>query len=352
MIAYLLVFLIGDGVIVMAVVRNNILNNESSRDKFISGVKLLKEDFIRPNWPNTYDIFVIWHFRAMMTRTPADGSGGFRNAAHSGPVFLPWHRWFLLLLEHHLQRVLNDSDFSLPYWNWGADGDLSENEQISSKIWAPNCMGGSGDPVTTGPFAKGLWTVNYREQLRLSQGGVVLAQVNSSLARNAGVKVDEGLRTTLPTRENVKNSIHRTSSNVLYDEVPWNQESDSFRNDLEGYFNAPPVTMHNAIHVWVGGDMVLSSSPNDPVFFLNHCNVDRIWAGWQYIHNNPPYLPGDNESNDLQRHRLNDFMYEITTTEEFDPLFKGRVRPKDLLDVSSRYNYDTLEDLNRIPRIS
>ena len=88
----------------------------------------------------------------------------------------------------------------------------------------------------------------------------------------------------------------------------------------------------------------LSSSPNDPVFFLNHCNVDRIWAGWQQIHNNPPYLPGDNENASLQRHRLSDLMYEITTDEQFDPLFRGRVRPADLLTVSTRYIYDTLDD--------
>jgi tyrosinase len=348
LIACHLVFLInkkGRKLIKMIVTRSNILNNESIRDKFISGVKLLKEDRIHPNWPNTYDIFIIWHFTAMMTPTPNDGSERFRNAAHGGPVFLPWHRWFLLVLENHLQRVLGDSNFGLPYWDWGADGDLPEDQQTSSGIWADNCMGGSGDPVRTGPFAEGLWTVNYRQQLN-SDGALGLVQVNSPLRRNIGVKVDdEGQRTTLPTKEDIKTSVRRENSNVLYDTSPWNVESDSFRNDLEGYFSAPPVRMHNAIHVWVGGDMVLSSSPNDPIFFLNHCNVDRIWAGWQQIHDNPPYLPGDNENPNLQRHRLNDLMYEITTDEQFDPLFKGRVRPAELLDVSSRYVYDKLNDL-------
>ena len=71
----------------MVVTRYNILKNQSARDKFISGVKLLKEDFIHPNWPNTYDIFIIWHFNAMMTPTPNDGSERFRNASHGGPVF-------------------------------------------------------------------------------------------------------------------------------------------------------------------------------------------------------------------------------------------------------------------------
>ena len=37
--------------------------------------------------------------------------------------------------------------------------------------------------------------------------------------------------------------------------------------------------LRNLVHVWVGRDMSPGSSPNDPVFFLNHCNVDR--HGWQ-----------------------------------------------------------------------
>jgi tyrosinase len=206
-------------------------------------------------------------------------------------------------------------------------------------------MGGSGNPVMTGPFAQGSWTVNYRQQLS-SDGGLGLAQVNSPLRRNIGVKVDDdGRRTILPTKEDIRKSIHRANSNALYDASPWNVESDSFRNDVEGYFAAPPVKLHNAIHVWVGGDMVLSSSPNDPLFFLNHCNVDRIWAGWQHIHNNPPYLPDDNEDASLQRHRLHDPMYEITTDEQFDPFFKGRVTPAEVLNVSTRYKYDKLDDL-------
>ena len=68
----------------MVVIRHNILDNKSICDKFIDGVKLLKQDFIHPNRPNTYDIFVIWHFTAMMTPTPNDGSERFRNAAHGG----------------------------------------------------------------------------------------------------------------------------------------------------------------------------------------------------------------------------------------------------------------------------
>jgi tyrosinase len=50
---------------------------------------------------STYDLFVWWHHRAMDTFTPP--TQGDRNAAHRGPVFLPWHRLMLVLLELQLQ---------------------------------------------------------------------------------------------------------------------------------------------------------------------------------------------------------------------------------------------------------
>ena len=33
-------------------------------------------------------------------------------------------------------------------------------------------------------------------------------------------------------------------------------------------------------HSLVGGDMLPSTSPNDPIFYMDHCNVVRIWEAW------------------------------------------------------------------------
>jgi Common central domain of tyrosinase len=33
------------------------------------------------------------------------------------------------------------------------------------------------------------------------------------------------------------------------------------------------------------------ASPNDPVFFLHHANVDRLCAKWQAQHGDPDYQP-------------------------------------------------------------
>ena len=318
----------------MALTRRNILTDSNVRDKYIQGVKLLKQDFLRQDWPNTYDIFIIWHYYAMMTLTPP-GSGSGRNAAHSGPSFLPWHRWFLVLLEHHLQRVLEDPDFGLPYWDWAADGELSEDQQRMAPIWANDCMGGSGSPVSTGPFRDGEWQVNIEEGFVPSSFNPVLVSTNRPLRRALGTDAE-----SLPTKQDVRTAILRGEPNVVYDTEQWDRNCESFRNELEGWWPDPPG-MHNRVHVWVGGDMGPATSPNDPVFFLNHCNVDRIWQDWQQRHNNPPYLPDNTTANSqLRGHRLNDRLFGVTTSALFDPIYRGRARPVDLLDISARYVYD------------
>ena len=316
----------------MVVTRVNILNNDSIRDQFIQGVKLLKEESLSSGWPNTYDLFVIWHYTAMNTFTPSTQSN--RNAAHMGPIFLPWHRYMLILLEYHLQRVLNDDSFGLPYWDWARDGELPVSQQNNSPIWSNSCMGGTGTPITTGPFAVGSWKINVREDMNGN-----LVRTNSSLRRNFGSTLER----RLPTKAEVQTALNRGRPNVFYDVEPWDDNSVSFRNELEGWMNTPPTRLHNAVHVWVRGDMILGTSLNDPVFYLNHCNVDRIWSGWMKEYNNPEYLPRDNESNDLKGHHLNDLMHSMEEDDLFDPVYSGRVRPIDVLDPSSRYVYDAIE---------
>jgi tyrosinase len=41
---------------------------------------------------------------------------------------------------------------------------------------------------------------------------------------------------------------------------------------------------HGDVHVAVGGTMDSASSPADPVFWLHHANIDRLWAQWQTNH--------------------------------------------------------------------
>ena len=57
----------------------------------------------------------------------------------------------------------------------------------------------------------------------------------------------------------------------------------TFQTTLEG-------AVHGAVHNAIGGDMATNRSPADPIFWLHHANIDRIWAQWQTAHpgQNPP----------------------------------------------------------------
>jgi tyrosinase len=311
----------------MTVTRRNIVTDQSARDRFVDGVLALKTEFLGTSTTDfgipgpaqqvsTYDLFTVWHHLAMGRMTPPTQTD--RNAAHSGPVFAPWHRFMLLLFELQLQRVLSDNTVGLPYWDWAADGALSAAGQSAAALWQDTGIGGTGQPVADGPFT----TAGFRVKIQSNALGN-LQTTDRGLYRELG---QDPNAPTLPTPATQLTTLKQTR----YDTSPWDRTSASFRNRLEGW---SPFGMHNRVHVWVGGDMGPATSPNDPVFYLNHCNVDRIWEAW-LVRNGRTYVPAQTESSDLAGHRLNDPMYSI--------LIQQPITPAQMLDVSTLYNYDQL----------
>jgi tyrosinase len=256
-----------------------------------------------------YDVFIFWHHQSMMLMTPPGQAD--RNAAHSGPAFLPWHRYFLITLEGFLQQAVNDTNFRIPYWDWNTDADLPNPS--TSPIWNIDNLG---------QFVGASWRV--RLAMNAATGNLQI--VNRSLQRNLG---GSG---ALPTREQVRAAVR---DQAVYDQTPFNSSSaGGVRNHVEGWIGSARI--HNNVHVWVGGDMQLSSSPNDPIFFLHHCNVDRIWAAWQETHPALTYVPDQTASETLQFHRIDDALYSV---------FEETVTPRSILEYKTHYEYDTLTDL-------
>ena len=66
---------------------------------------------------------------------------------------------------------------------------------------------------------------------------------------------------------------------------------------------------------------------NDPIFFLHHCNVDRLWADWQNRHPNASYEP---QSGGPQGHNLNDPMLPWNSVATPDS-----VAPRDVLALGN-----------------
>lgn len=294
-------------------IRRNFLTDAGVAQQYLTGVRALKDPARFP-WPgqaglSMYDVFVFWHHQSMMLMTPPGQTD--RNAAHSGPAFLPWHRYFLLTLEGFLQDAVDDAEFRIPYWDWCADAELPDPS--TSAIW------GAGN---LGQFISAAWPV------RITMNGATgnLQRVNRRLRRAVG------RQGALPRLAQVREVLR---NQVVYDLSPYSSSSSGgVRNVLEGWVG--PARIHNNVHVWVGGDMQLSSSPNDPTFFLHHSNVDRIWAAWQERFPQARYVPSMTAPAALQFHRIDDALYSI---------FEETVTPRQMLNYRTRYQYDTLADL-------
>ena len=201
-----------------------------------------------------YDQFVLRHANADIP------------SIHSCPAFLPWHRRFIWDLERELQRVSGNPNLGLPYWNWPQGG-------AGASMWDDDLLGGDGaavgEIVTSGPFRQGQWTI-------VNMGGGPAGPLTRALGRAIA---------TLPTQAEIDQVLAVTP----YDRRRWNRRSNpSFRNELEGWIGP---NLHNRGHVWVGGSMLPMTSPNDPVFFMHHCMVDKLWHEWQLRFPNQGYLP-------------------------------------------------------------
>jgi tyrosinase len=299
------------------IVRPNIVTSATARQKYVQAVLALKQQFTGvtttslgipgPARPvSTWDRFVAWHSAVM-------------GIAHSRPIFPPWHRLMLRTIEQLMQQALGDTTFGLPYWDWAADGQLPHAAQITAPVWDDACMGSAS--TAPGPFTLAAFPIRLA-----SNSSGALAQVNRALRRNRGAGVPGISNPSLP----VKTSTSAALTVVPFDDAPWDRNSTLFRNRLEGW--NPPNDLHNRVHIWVGGDMLPATSPNDPVFYLNHCNVDRIWEAWM-VKNGRKYLPRNTTAGAPSGQRLN------------DPLaspFGASVTPAHLLNMTQVYHYDSL----------
>ena len=269
---------------------------------FVNALLALKNKVpsqLHPGDPNRhrYDDYVEVHMNAMMSGPP--------GWAHQGPAFLPWHRELLYRLELDLQKAIDDPAVTIPYWDWTVANSLD------SSIWNADFMGGNGRAsdgrVMDGPFAfdGGKWTLRFGEDgapdLRRRFGtfpGV------ASLPTAA--QVTDALTVIPYDVPNWDLSIASVGSSlfmlaiVAHNAPNWDSfDQPSFRNRLEGWYGAGSI--HNRVHLWVAGSpkgdgsdpgtMAFSTSPDDPVFWLHHCNLDRLWTVWQQRHPNQGYHP-------------------------------------------------------------
>ncbi|WP_194713462.1 tyrosinase family protein [Noviherbaspirillum soli] len=78
--------------------------------------------------------------------------------------------------------------------------------------------------------------------------------------------------------------LSRQNSNVI-DALSLAPFAGTVTNMQRGLTNPFEVLMedqpHNPVHNIIGSTMATMQSPTDPIFWLHHANVDRLWSAWQ-----------------------------------------------------------------------
>ncbi|GAB1525357.1 hypothetical protein RhiTH_008517 [Rhizoctonia solani] len=194
---------------------------------------------------------------------------------HYTGLFLPWHRWFV---NAHIQQLKAQCGYRgvMPYWDWSQDS-LSLN---TSGIFSTNSvtgLGGFGDPlndyqITTGGFSN--MTVAYPVKHRIRRQFTPFPYLDWYWLQ----RPNEAANATI-TKAYIDAAIN------------------GYVGDFVGFQNATEKAQafHPNIHMILGGDMAgtcpTAAGPsctggstwtsNDPIFFLHHANIDRIWYMWQ-----------------------------------------------------------------------
>ena len=182
----------------------------------------------------------------------------FDQCQHAGWFFLPWHRGYLAAFEAILADWIaaqpgGPADWALPYWNYlNADNPTARN--IPPEFLSTDWPDGPNNPLLA------------------PRGGAEVLGPQPWLPRDITLNAQTTPMpyTAAPGTVGYGGAISGFSSS----------------GDLTGAVEGNP---HNLVHVMIGGIGVGAppgwmSDPAyaalDPVFWLHHCNIDRLWAAW------------------------------------------------------------------------
>jgi tyrosinase len=154
-------------------------------------------------------------------------------------LFLPWHRAYLYYFELAMRSRV--PSVSLPWWDWTLRPPRQDG---IPKIFADRTVA-SGKPNPLYSF---------------------LVDADNPPVHHQSTRRPQSAD-RLPSDSQVK---------AVSDTGDWGD----FSLKLEGQ-------IHNAVHLWVGGDMgQVPYSAFDPIFYSHHCNIDRLWWLWQVRNGN------------------------------------------------------------------
>lgn len=246
--------------------------NPTERSAYCNALLTLKQTIEPGHVLSKYDEFVATHIGVTSRLRNASSIG---DGAHGAPGFFPWHREYLNRFEKALRGV--DPSVSLPYWDWSSGDTTDTTEIFTDDFMGPSGDSANGERITSGFFVQSNWEIH--PELDLGNNGPVLVRNRNLLTSNLSLLDDIALR--------ARDSVNADNTFA------------TFLPALEG--------PHGSIHMWIRGHMASMSSPNDPIFFLHHANIDRLWSKWQILHPGPQNYNPSNAGD--YGHKLDDRMW-------------------------------------------
>lgn len=267
-----------------------------------------------------------------MLALPADHPHNwFRNAfvhlmdcPHGNWWFYVWHRGYVGYFEQTIRMLSGDPQFAMPYWDWTSqpeilaamfDGVLSPTDPA----YAPYTGNLARFTSFIQPAFQQYWnSLDTQQRQQLAARGYAdfgalwndvtgyNADAKTGISGNAGYAITCGARYLW--RQNARldaktaaavspDTIHAGLSPVDFYNSDVSRSFTSSRTashvdspDKNTQFSVLEGFPHNKVHNCIGGvgaidpgpygNMTNFLSPLDPIFYLHHANMDRLWDVW------------------------------------------------------------------------
>lgn len=282
-----------------------------------------------------------------MLTLPADHpQNWFRNAfihlmdcPHGNWWFYVWHRGYLGYFEQTIRNLSGDRNFAMPYWDWTQLPQIPDSMfngvlTPSDSAYAPFTKDINTFTSFIQPALKRYWNgLNSSQRGQLDRRGYTSfdAMWNDVTGYNptlppphidpTNMAFAQTFRARYLTRANPKlipDVAYNVSSFVVYagllptdfydpiNQISFNSSKAPSHNTApagRNIFSTLEGMPHNTAHNCIGGDpqvpkgpwgnMTNNLSPVDPIFFLHHSNMDRLWDVWTRKQQalKLPYLP-------------------------------------------------------------
>jgi tyrosinase len=170
---------------------------------------------------------------------------------HNSWFFLPWHRWYLWYFEEIVGATIvklgGPANWALPYWNY-SDSSNPDARRIPQAFVDTAMPDGSPNALFVSERDFG----------------------------NDGAAVGDDADVDLTCLEEPNYIADEAGGSPGFGgpETAFNHGGGPF-GALEG---TPHGSMHVAVNGWLGG---FNTAGLDPLFWLHHCNIDRLWVVWR-----------------------------------------------------------------------